>query len=369
MKIIRKRLDVQAIAVVEFRVVDCILEYRPDDTAEWVVLGNVCGDDGIDGSNGTNGTNGTNCNCGNDPEGLPSKMEFAESECVSFPLTVDARRSLQVPTVVKAGYIIDCWNVLGAVMSGESIYQLTVANHDFWFAPNGQNYSIFDPHWWGDVYYDANDPLPEAPHMCLLVKIGDVYYSAVDNPTITVPEGTLDTTLVFLVNDSILDDNEGTFTLELQICAPGEAVAWCHSWDYIDGSNWLTPVNGAMQHIIGEGWRSPLGGDVMGQWDGLIGMGEPAVLSSLVAHYGYTGETLVNPEIHIVMLDASDQVVGTHDQAFDPGDIAVICAFDPVTCMSVQIYFTGLSDGDPGEMDVTDIRMAGTGVSWWGNNC
>lgn len=47
------------VQVPEFRIVNCNLEHRPNSSAAWEILGNVCGEDGEDGEDGAVGAAGT----------------------------------------------------------------------------------------------------------------------------------------------------------------------------------------------------------------------------------------------------------------------------------------------------------------------
>jgi len=50
------------VPVPEFRIVNCNLEWRPDDAGGWTILGNVCGAAGEDGQDGLTGASGANAN-------------------------------------------------------------------------------------------------------------------------------------------------------------------------------------------------------------------------------------------------------------------------------------------------------------------
>jgi hypothetical protein len=75
---------------IEFRIVDCDLQFRSNPEDDWTSLGNVCGSNGADGANGTDGvdgadgTNGTDGTNGADGTNGTNGTDGTDCDCTVF---------------------------------------------------------------------------------------------------------------------------------------------------------------------------------------------------------------------------------------------------------------------------------------------
>jgi hypothetical protein len=223
--------------------VDDSMQWRQDgckfqysvDCVNWITIydPSQCIDDAISGGSGGGG-------------------ELGEGECITYKRRTDAAGTFIVPTLVKAGYVIDIIKCEGAAGDGFSplwrcpdgnVYHLTCQ-------PDTATLSTDDPGF-DDGFY----------HLAYIARIGDQLFPAWQGQGFTVPDTIPNLTVMEMFrNDNTLSDNTGDTYVELSICRPsgvgsGSGVELVQSGDIpIE----ITDLGGLSWHVHAEYNNSPV---------------------------------------------------------------------------------------------------------------
>ena len=125
--------------------------------------------------------------------------------CTSYHMVLRADGQWNLPTVVNAGDVISFFNPKGTA-------QGTPGN--LWYCPNGGVF--FAGSCTGVFGNDGGDPIPTEAHMGLVAQIAGTWYGTQD--PITVPSGVVNAPVVFQVNDGVLSDNSGGYSVDIEVC-------------------------------------------------------------------------------------------------------------------------------------------------------
>lgn len=109
-----------------------------------------------------------------------------------------------------------------------------------WFCPAGTPYLLNDCGSY--LTYSGADPLPTAPHMSIIGRIGTtspVYIAPVAG-VFTIPSGHFNEQFILMVNDSNLADNAGSYQFSAEYCAVGTAQ-WCYKIDFAVSDGGFVP--------------------------------------------------------------------------------------------------------------------------------
>lgn len=159
--------------------------------------------------------------------------------CLTYHAQFSAKSQYNVPTAVSAGDTLTFSNPQGSGHDG------TVSP---WKCPNGQTF--FAGQCIGLGGTSGTDPAPAIDHMALIALIGGVYYPAFSG-TITVPAGVVNAEIIIQTNDSNLDDNSGSYALDIEVCNNAVATSYSHLFNFVSGPNgWQ------VQGSNGAGWSA-----------------------------------------------------------------------------------------------------------------
>jgi hypothetical protein len=148
--------------------------------------------------------------------------------CQTYHAQFTAKDTYLLPTVVNAGDVLTFSNADGSGSDGSFFGGFTCPDGGTFFA--GGCLPIYDT--------DGADPNPAISHMALIAKIGAVYYPAFDG-VVTVPGGIVNEQVFILTNDSTRDDNNGSYSLDVEVCN-NTVAAWSHILDLTLSPNGLT---------------------------------------------------------------------------------------------------------------------------------
>jgi hypothetical protein len=138
--------------------------------------------------------------------------------CVIYPGSFQGSGSWLLPTRVSTGDVINITEYDGAVDDGSQT----------WYCANGQLFELGDCV--GSTTTSSGAPLPSAPYMSLIAKIGASYYQIIPGP-FTVPSGHSNDMVTFIANDGNRSDNDGSWTFQVQICN-NQAGSWTSTLDF-----------------------------------------------------------------------------------------------------------------------------------------
>lgn len=156
------------------------------------------------------------------PGGQPGgDGSLTPGECKIYHVQMDANGKWHLPVSVSEGDTIRIYNATGGAFDGAFIN---------WYCPNGDQYLA--GLCTGTPAYEETDPLPETPHMSLILKLlsDDAYHPAY-NTTVTIGAGYTDTDVDFMVNDdpTQLADNAGSYRFDVEVCK--STGVWCYRWE------------------------------------------------------------------------------------------------------------------------------------------
>lgn len=162
--------------------------------------------------------------------------------CTSYHMVLSAQEQWLLPTVVNAGDVISFSNPKG-------VAQGTPGN--LWYCPNG---SVFFAGLCTGVYgNDGGDPIPTEAHMAVVAQIAGVWYGS--QSPITVPGGVSNAPVVFQVNDGILGDNSGGYSVDLEVCN-NQAGEWTSVLNFaLSTYGWVNAGANTGVWVPGSGWQ------------------------------------------------------------------------------------------------------------------
>lgn len=142
---------------------------------------------------------------------------------------LQANNRLLLPTVINSGDDIVVTSQSGAGNDG---------GHTTWYCPDGSVFlaGLCVP---GTGGLSGGDPLPTANHMSLIIEIAGVFYS-LESGTFTVPGGVINQQAVVQVNDSVLSDNSGSYSVCIKI-TNNQVPNWVHTFDFTLTTGGWTP--------------------------------------------------------------------------------------------------------------------------------
>ena len=192
---------------------------------------------------------------GSGQPGAGSPQPAAGGGSQDYCMTLTNGSLTHLPTLVSTGDTILISNWQGLSYDDEAFQ---------WFAANGWKFvaGFLVP---GSVTTDPSDPLPTAPDMQIIAKIGGTYYdvfnqdSAGQPQLFTVPAGITNQPVDFLVNDHAPTVIGG----QLSFCAKvtnNQVATWTHPFDFTISDFGWTAVNvggGPLAtYVPGTGWQS-----------------------------------------------------------------------------------------------------------------
>jgi len=224
---------------------DCLLQVSTDGGSTWTTVydGSVCVGAVLEsGRYGQFGpaaphVKGTRQNC------VRKVITLFANGNYNFPILVDAGDTIQIHS--SAGYWADSLNLFSDVHCADGAYLDILA----------QCGGTADPGRTGD-------PNPDLNHMRLVMEVFGVWYDAY-NTVMTVPGGVSNGVITLQANDSLLLDNSGWITVDIEVCKPG----WCYTVD-LSGSlpSWLTILYGSHD---GSGIEGETGNDYRPDTEGV----------------------------------------------------------------------------------------------------
>lgn len=167
----------------------------------------------------------------------------AAGGCQTYHAAFPANSSWLLPAVVNSGDVLTFSNVKGAGQDGSV---------SPWYCPNGQTF--FAGACVGVAGTSGTDPAAALSHMGLIAEISGSYYAVTGGP-ITVPGGVTDAQVTIFTNDSVLSDNSGSYTLDIEFCNNNVSTAWVSTFNFVLNpytSIW-TPQDGVW--VPGQGYK------------------------------------------------------------------------------------------------------------------
>lgn len=241
----------------------------------------IQGEPGADGAPGPQGEPGTPTN----PGITPSTDSIPDGECVDYDMTLYANSQAVLPVRLQAGYTLEITALEGAGTDAYGDIDLPVdadvpVGTPIWFCADGHVYALGGC----TPFFTSreDDPRPGFNHMTILLSIdgvvSDVGFAM--GGTFTVPEGAADVLAMFQVNDSVLNDNQGSYRFHVQVCNPVTEICdleVASPWGNIDSS----PLGADDCDVAAPAcvWRGEyIGFDAeigyVTQWDVIIDLGE-----------------------------------------------------------------------------------------------
>jgi len=148
----------------------------------------------------------------------PPQGELIPSECREFSVNLQGNSKYLLPVPVDDGYTIQISAAQGGWWDGNVLHA--------WNCPNGQTYALGACVSTGED--DPASPIPDLPIGRLIAEIDGVFYDAF-NTTISAPGGTGQQNMYFQMNDATLEDNQGSISFNVTVCATPSSE-WCHEW-------------------------------------------------------------------------------------------------------------------------------------------
>lgn len=222
------------------------------------------GPQGIQGEPGEDGADGAPGTPAETPiSDLPTHGSIPPGECVEYDLILNAQGQLILPVVLQAGYTIQISQLAGAASDQDIDIDDAFPFFGFprWYCPNGLLYVLGGCA--GNSPTDAGDPLPTAPHMCLLASVNGALFDCSAEPLLEVGAGVYDVLCVFQLNDAALSDNQGQATFHVEICNPDVSGLWCHKFNFLTNDGGFSSQgspDGAMW-VSGTGWTNDVSDD------------------------------------------------------------------------------------------------------------
>lgn len=156
---------------------------------------------------------------GNSPQ--PPKPGGSQEYCYKL----NANSALLIPVAINAGDTIQITSQSGAGWDGG---ELSLVPFPIWRCPDGQQF--FAGQCVGNQVTDSGDPLPTSKHMAIIARIGSNFYDLQSGP-LTVPSGIANQQFSIQVNDSALDNNQGSYDVCIKV-TNNAAATWCHDLDF-----------------------------------------------------------------------------------------------------------------------------------------
>jgi len=147
------------------------------------------------------------------------------------------------PVVVSTGDVVELTSAAGAGYDASGSLR--------WYCPNGQTF--YAGACVGSPATDAGDPLNTVGHMRLIWSIDGTYYDAMAGP-VTVPSGVSSAQAILQVNDPVLPDNSGTYTIEVCV-TNNQAGSWSSTFDFA-----VSPYSSLLSLVWGV-WNPGVGYD------------------------------------------------------------------------------------------------------------
>lgn len=274
--------------------------------------------------------------------------------CVEYDLQLDPKGQILLPVVVDAGDTIQVLTSAGAATDGAGLLGFLT-----WYCTSGKRFlgNIVGNNGCEDdsELTDDLDPLPTAPHMCVIANINGIWYEMI-NTIITVPAGINRQLVSIGVNDHELPDNSGSYSIRVRVCKSSTA-SWVKIFDFAGGDQ--------------QGWSVF---DGLGSWNGhgfdavqfggytaciLSYPGPNPVTVTKITVLGYISGTSTDGNTSAVF----DVNGGTHNStegiAGTSGGDVEDSIVDDIT--SIQHVLVRMNGAGTGHIDI--IRIFGTGVN------
>lgn len=292
--------------------------------------------------------------------GAPQPPSGGGQQC--YQLKLNAAQPQLVPTPVSTGDVIELQSALGAGNDG------TVT----WYCPNGQEF--FAGACVGTPFTQGGDPLPTAPHMSILVKLGSNYYQLVVGTPFTVPGGVSNVQPILQVNDAPLTDDSGDYSLN--VCVTNNSAAtFSHTFNFIttDGGFVPLPSGGSAplgSWSAGNGW---LPTDAFVSPDNFRVMYlqrtfAARTITGVTATYNYSPGTFLSPTTAYGMLVALSTLGGTREidlvaSALGAGGSPVISHGNVIIAgaTGIELYLSSCDSTSPSDGSCTLLSLTITG--------
>ncbi len=160
---------------------------------------------------------------------------ITSGDCKSQALSVHANSQLIIPFALKEGNVVTASNLAGGVWDGDVLHS--------WQCPDGSVYALGACGATGPA--NASGPMPTLPYGRLLLLVNGVYYDLAGGPVV-LPVGMPDSDGYLQINDTVLGDNQGSFSLTLSVC--NESVP---TYDRL--VDFTTATNGFVNYPADEG--------------------------------------------------------------------------------------------------------------------
>lgn len=180
-------------------------------------------------------------------EGSGAPQPAPGGGCQVYHAVFDANGQYLLPTVVNSGDVLSFSNSGGAATNGDI--------SGLWYCPNGQTF--FAGQCIGFPGNKVGDETTAVGTMAIIANINGVWYKAFEG-TITVPGGVSNAQVYLQANDSPLDDNKGSYSVDVEVCN-NSVGTWSHTIDFAlnDGGFVVYSANPTEllgQWVAGTGW-------------------------------------------------------------------------------------------------------------------
>jgi hypothetical protein len=273
--------------------------------------------------------------------------DIPANECQNYTLVLQANQRLLLPVGVQGGNRITVTGQAGGASDGTSS----------WNCPDGTPYILGACI--GSAGHAGGDPSPVAYHMALLALVDGIYYDvSTDGSGFLVPDGTVLTSLEFVVNDDDISNNSGSYSFTVEVCNTPTAT-WTHDFDFtVSDGNWTAYVNNAV-YSAGVGWRNGgsaadetcyikfdlLHDTTLNVWD--------APFTTDAANIGYQGAALTGN---------GTQLVRDNSLADSPGGTLSFAGSFAMLSGQSLIFFVNTNSGAPHNTIVASMHFEGTGT-------
>jgi len=262
--------------------------------------------------------------------------------CVSYHGTMGAKEPWYIPTVVSDGDTVEITSAVGSWTGGD---------FSRWYCADGERF--FAGKCIGLQATDSGDPLPTAPHMSMILKVGSTYYDLSSGP-VTISGGATNEQALIYPNDSDLTDNAGTITFDVKVCN-NQAAAWTHVFEFATDPFGWAPYDTGGGNFFGD-WVPGSGfEDTDASNSGLNARGvaiarsfASRTLTGVVMEYDYTTgsvdsgafviQNVADAATNFIIHHLADVVAGT--DVIDPG-----VATSPAQTIIRLQYLTDITAG------------------------
>jgi hypothetical protein len=170
----------------------------------------------------------------------------APNECHNYHVTLKANDRWVCPFPVSSGYTVRVTNARGACWDGDTFLGR-------WYCPDGKVFFLGACA--GDVPYYEADPYQDGNHMQIVANAADEWGDPLTGVW-NIPAGVASQNLYIQVNDESLQDNQGTYDFDIEICTTG----WCYYWDFTTSDGGWVAYGGLGSYALGEGWQTVISG-------------------------------------------------------------------------------------------------------------